>query len=82
TPFSQLQISAQLDAKIEELCGAHPLQSILDKIAAHHRDATHDELVKILSVLKIKAPKIWANYEKALRIYENCKILAASGSLG
>lgn len=51
-------------------------------ISISDRDATHDELVKILSVLKVKAPRIWSNYEKALRIYENCKILAASGSLG
>ncbi|GMT23383.1 hypothetical protein PFISCL1PPCAC_14680, partial [Pristionchus fissidentatus] len=50
----QIAVIKLENVNIDELCGAHPLKSVLDKISFHHSDASHDELVKVLAVLKFK----------------------------
>uniref|UniRef100_A0AC34PW24 Uncharacterized protein n=1 Tax=Panagrolaimus sp. JU765 TaxID=591449 RepID=A0AC34PW24_9BILA len=70
------------DGLTDQICGTHPLKTILRKIAHAQPDMDQQAVVRLLALMRVRAPKLWNSYQQMLAAYVNCKVMSAGGSLG
>uniref|UniRef100_A0A914D9D9 Uncharacterized protein n=1 Tax=Acrobeloides nanus TaxID=290746 RepID=A0A914D9D9_9BILA len=70
------------DGIADPTCGVHPLRSIVKKLENTQPNMDQEALVRLLSLMRNRAPKLWNSYQSMLAAYHNCKLISAGGSLG
>uniref|UniRef100_A0AC35U4K1 Secreted protein n=1 Tax=Rhabditophanes sp. KR3021 TaxID=114890 RepID=A0AC35U4K1_9BILA len=81
-PLNHPNALSAISNGVDPICGPHPLQAIVKKIANTEPEIDHETVVKILTMIRGKSPKLWHNYQATLNAYMNCKVMASGGTLG
>lgn len=45
-------------------------------------DMDQQSVVRLLALMRLRAPKLWNSYQQMLAAYINCKVMSGGGSLG
>uniref|UniRef100_A0AC34FGX5 Uncharacterized protein n=1 Tax=Panagrolaimus sp. ES5 TaxID=591445 RepID=A0AC34FGX5_9BILA len=70
------------EALTDQICGTHPLKTIVKKIENSQPDMDQQAVIRLLALMRLRAPKMWNSYQQMLAAYMNCKVMSAGGSLG
>uniref|UniRef100_A0A7E4ZQX5 Rap1a domain-containing protein n=1 Tax=Panagrellus redivivus TaxID=6233 RepID=A0A7E4ZQX5_PANRE len=66
----------------DQICGTHPLKTIVKKIETSQPNMDQEAVLRLLALMRLRAPKLWNSYQQMLAAYMNCKVMSAGGSLG